>query len=215
MPSSKLRKKAEAFSRNIQRYELWYEKHKKLYESELNLIYSMGNFRGKSLEVGVGTGRFAHRLRIKFGIDPSIKMLKFAIKRGVKSAVGVGEKLPFKSATFNSILIAITICFVEKPSKVIQESYRVLSPGGELLVAFIDRESSWGKFYIKKDSPFYEIARFFTFKEIKKILLSNGFHIRKAGQTLFLQPGEDEKIEKPKEGFNEGSFLAILAQKPK
>jgi len=214
MPSSKLRKKAEAFSRNIQRYELWYEKHEKLYESELGLVSSMGNFGGRSLEVGVGTGRFAHRLGIKFGIDPSIEMLKFALKRGVKSVVGAGEKLPFKSAVFKSILIAITICFVEKPSKVIQESYRVLNAGGELLIAFIDRESPWGKFYMKKDSPFYEIARFFTFKEIREILLSSGFYIRKTGQTLFLQPGGDEKIEGAKEGFGEGSFLAILAQKP-
>ena len=40
-------------------------------------------WRGLGLEIGVGTGRFAGPLGIEIGIDPSMTMLTYSIKRNV------------------------------------------------------------------------------------------------------------------------------------
>lgn len=203
----------DIFSQNVERYEAWYEKHRFLYLSELKLISSLEKFPWDSLEIGVGTGRFASHLNIGFGLDPSVSMLIRAKQRGIKVIAGVGERLPFKNSSFSSILIAITICFVSEPERVLKESFRILKPGGHIVIAFIERNSPWEKFYSRKESPFYKIANFYSTDEIIQMINSAGFLLRKAGQTLFITPGEEERLEEPEEGTGRGSFIGLLAEK--
>jgi len=204
----------KVFSEYVSRYDAWYEKHPILYKSELNLVSSLWKKGKTSLEIGVGTGRFAEPLGICFGLDPSFEMLKKAKERGIKTVKGIGEKLPFLDCSFDSLLIAITICFVEDPIRVLQESYRVLKPGGMIVIAFIDRISPWGEYYSEKSSPFYKIARFFSVEEVEKMLKKAGFKVIEKKQSLFLKPGEKEKLEDPIDGTGKGSFIGISGEKP-
>lgn len=204
----------DVFSQNVERYEAWYEKHRLLYLSELKLISRLEKFPRDSLEIGVGTGRFASQLNIGFGLDPSVPMLVRAKRRGIKVVAGVGEKLPFKESSFSSALIAITICFVLKPEKVLKESFRILKPGGHIVIAFIERNSPWGIFYSRKESPFYKIASFYSLDEIMQMINSAGFVLKKTAQTLFVSPAEEERLEEPEEGTGRGSFIGLLAEKP-
>ena len=53
------------------------------------------------LEVGVGSGRFAQALGISTGVDPSIKLLEMADKRGITVLLGRGEQQICSTAAFN------------------------------------------------------------------------------------------------------------------
>ena len=77
----------EVFDKNVQDYESWYDKYPEVYESELAALREQfaklpENISG--IQVGVGTGRFAHPLGIKEGIEPSEEMAKKAINRNVE-----------------------------------------------------------------------------------------------------------------------------------
>jgi len=98
-------------------YDQWYEENKFAYLSELEALKKVVPKKGKGLEIGVGTGRFAQPLGVTFGIDPSKKMLEIAKKRGIKTSVGKGENLPFTDNEFDYVLIVITIYVLLKSQK--------------------------------------------------------------------------------------------------
>ena len=71
------------FNHNYKKYDLWYERNKFAYLSELEAVKKVLPKRGEGLEIGVGTGRFAAPLGITAGVDPSKNMIKIAKKRGI------------------------------------------------------------------------------------------------------------------------------------
>ncbi|PIW33718.1 MAG: SAM-dependent methyltransferase, partial [bacterium (Candidatus Ratteibacteria) CG15_BIG_FIL_POST_REV_8_21_14_020_41_12] len=64
------------FDQYWKRYDAWYDNYRFAYLSEVEAIKKVLPRKGKGLEVGVGTGRFASVLGIHYGIDPSVKMVK-------------------------------------------------------------------------------------------------------------------------------------------
>ena len=204
---------SDFFNKNYKRYDAWYDENKFAYLSELEAIKKVMPQAGYGLEVGVGSGRFAAPLRISVGIDSSGKMVEFARKRGVDARVEVGEKLSFNGSTFDYVAIIFTICFVQEPRKVLNESTRVLKRGGKIIVGIVDKESFLGKYYEEKESMFYKEAQFFSVQEIIKLLEERGFGDFSYYQTLFDYPGKRKTIEQPREGYGEGGFVVIGAIK--
>lgn len=208
--------KIEPFEKFTKEYEEWFIKNKNVYKSELLLMEKIIPQNGYSLEVGVGTGKFGGPFKISIGIDPSSKMLELARKNwGIKTKIGVAEKLPFENNLFDWVLIVVAICFVDDPVKTFSEIYRVLKSNGKVIVGFIDRNSPLGKIYEKnkEKSKFYKPATFFSTDEISEMLKKTGFTIDKIYQTIFSLPSEDYEVEKPETGYGKGSFVGISAIK--
>ena len=203
----------EIFNRYYKRYDAWYDKNRFAYLSELEAIRKVLPKKGKGLEIGVGTGRFAASLGIKYGIDPSKNMVKIAAQRVVKARIGWGEKLPFRSNTFDYAAIIITICFVKDPRKVLKESVRILKKRGKIIVGIVDKDSFLGKFYRRKKSVFYKKAHFFGVKELTTLLKTAGFGRFSYYQTLFRLPDRIDSIEKTQRGFGKGGFVVISGEK--
>ena len=160
------------------------------------------------LEVGVGTGRFAEPLGIDYGIDPDESMLRFARARGIKAIKGVGEKLPFRNGLFNMVLIATTLPFLTNARKVIEEAYRVLRSDGGLVIAFIPKNSHFGRKYEemgKKGDVRFRNTHFYTLDEVIS-LLSGLFKVDGIRSTLI---GEDIKLDIVN-GYNEESSFVVL-----
>jgi len=201
------------FDKYFKKYDAWYNKNEIAYLSELKAIKKVLPRKGKGLEIGVGTGRFAAPLGIKFGVDPSRRAIKIAKERGVNVRVGIGEKLPFKSSYFDYAAIIISICFVQDPLKVISEARRVLKKKGKIVVAIVDKDSFLGRYYQKKKSVFYKEAEFFTVNDVVRMLKENGFVRFSYYQTLFKLPDKMTVIEKPQRGFDRGGFVVINAAK--
>ncbi len=102
--------------------------------------------RGAVFELGCGGGlnqRFYDPARISSyaGVDPSAKGLDFARVEAERKGwshdmrPGTGEDIPFAAASFDTVVCTFTLCSVQDPARTLQEIYRVLKPGGQLLFA--------------------------------------------------------------------------------
>jgi ubiquinone/menaquinone biosynthesis C-methylase UbiE len=203
----------KVFDRYAKEYDEWFKQNKFAYLSELKAIRKLIPNKGLGLEVGVGGGRFAEPCGIEVGIDPSMSMLKLAKERGIKVIQAFGERLPFRDKEFDYILNVVTLCFVDNPEAVIEESRRVLKDGGKLIIGIIDKESFLGKIYQKKDSPFYKVAKFYSASQVIGLLKKHNFKEIVVLQTIFQLPERIRKIEDYKEGYGEGGFVVIKGEK--
>ena len=200
------------FDRRVRSYDAWYDENKPAYFSELDALRKALPKKGKGLEIGVGTARFAGPLGIRFGIDSSKKMVEIAKGRGVRAKLGSGENLPFNDGSFDYIAVMNTLCFVKDPVKVLKETRRVLKKNGNLIIGMIDKDSFLGKFYRKKKSVFYRQASFFGVKEVISFLKKVGFSKFSCYQTLYDFPNRIRLPQKSHEGFGKGGFVVINAQ---
>lgn len=96
---------------------------------------------GAVFELGCGGGinlPFYDQARIKHlsGIDPTPALLddskRLVAEAGIASDIreGVGEDIPFATASFDTVVTTFTLCSVDDQIRVLAELKRVLKPGG-------------------------------------------------------------------------------------
>ena len=199
------------FDNLVNEYEKWFEKHPEIYEEEIKTIKALLP-NGRGMEVGIGTGRFAAPLGIRFGIEPSKKMAEVARKRGIEVIEITAEEMDF-SEEFDFILMVTTICFVKNPLKTIENCYKALKNGGYFLVAFVDLNSPLGKFYEKnkKKSKFYRYATFFTKEDIINLMKKVRFRNFECRENLYGNSLDSLKFEINE--CNGGAFKVIRGRK--
>lgn len=202
-----------AFEQNPQHYDQWFDRHIFSYQSELLAIKQAIPKNKKGIEIGVGTGRFAQPFNIEFGVEPSESMARLAEQRGVKVYKAFAENLPIKEETFDFALMVTTVCFLSDIPKAFQETYRILKPDGDIILAIIDKNSELGKKYEKEkeNNKFYKDAHFHSAEELTALLKESGFHSFSYWQTL--TKTSETEIEQPTRGFGKGSFVVIRASK--
>ncbi|MBN1144212.1 MAG: class I SAM-dependent methyltransferase [Bacteroidales bacterium] len=203
------------FDQYVCKYEQWFEDHYFVFLSEIKAIQSLMPQKGHGVEIGIGSGIFATALGIPEGCDPSATMRKKALERGLKAVEGIAENLPYPNATYDYALIVTTICFVDDPMQSLREINRILKPGGQIIVGFVDKNSPIGKEYQinREKSFFYKDACFFSTEEIYKLLWGSGFEIEKTCQTIFGPLNDIKDIQQPKNGSSKGSFVVVKATK--
>lgn len=158
------------------------------------------------LDIGAADGAMLSVLRKQFGfkrtigVEPNVDLVRAKKDSDIELINSEGEKLPFAEGEFDVVLISAVIEHVNEPSRVISESYRVLSPGGLLIVItvvpWMDRLAEKLKFF-----PPMLHCHFhrFNLKRLKKMLEGNGFRISELGKFALVTsgfiPGE-ERLEK-------------------
>lgn len=206
-------KNSNPYHEHAQEYDAWFEKHPEWFRSEIKALKKVIAPSGHSIEIGIGTGRFANALGIKEGVEPSEKMGEIARARGLKVINGVAENLPYANLSLDLVLMVTVDCFLNDLIRPLREIYRVLKPGGSLVIGMIDKSSPLGKIYesSKKDNIFYCDAKFHDVEEITSVLKELNFHTFQYWQTL--TNVSIEVFEEAKPGYGEGGFVVMRAIK--
>ena len=224
----------EYFNKIANRYDSWYLTKTGRYidRTEKRLIFSMVCTRGgRALDLGCGTGNYTLELYKRgfsvVGADLSVEMLKIAKTKlpDVPFVRANAYSLPFKDESFDLILSVTMFEFLREPEKAVREIYRVLKPGGEVVIGTMNGRSSWFLFKRLKGlfvETAYRYARFYTPKELEDILLSTGFkEVESRGIIYFpsffpflsLAEKMDEKFSGRLKEI--GAFIAVRGVKDK
>ena len=96
-----------------------------------------GGARGRTLDLGSGTGRNLPLLPASaraIAVDPHLDALVRGRTRapGVPLVVARAEALPFRAGTFDTVVSGLVLCSVDDPDAALAEVRRVLRPGGVL-----------------------------------------------------------------------------------
>jgi len=93
---------------------------------------------GRVLDAGGGTGRVSNAICEHAGeviiADPSLGMLRQADRTQLKLACSNSESLPFPSDFFERIIMVDALHHVIDHSQSAREMYRVLKPGGRIVI---------------------------------------------------------------------------------
>jgi ubiquinone/menaquinone biosynthesis C-methylase UbiE len=104
------------------------------------------NRQSHLLDVGGGTGRVAQTLLPDAAsvtvVDLSFKMLQEArLKPGLKSVMAASEILPYPAESFDAIIMVDAFHHVIDQQQTLNELFRVLKPGGTIVVKEPDIKS--------------------------------------------------------------------------
>lgn len=139
--------------------------------------------------------------------------MDYATNRGISSVQAVAEALPFADGSFDYALSVTTICFVDDASAMLSEAYRILKPGGGLVIGFIDRTSKVGQHYLtyQAENVFYREATFYSAVEMEHLLHAAGFTEPLWVQSLSKRLDETNDIEPLCAGYGQGAFVVVRA----
>jgi ubiquinone/menaquinone biosynthesis C-methylase UbiE len=103
---------------------------------------------GRILDIGCGTGRNLPFLPPgAVGLDPSWPSLLRARRRvpAARLILGSAEDLPFRRASFDTVVSGLVFCSVSDPRRGLAEVKRVLRPAGELrMLEHVRSTKRWG-----------------------------------------------------------------------
>ncbi|OYD16761.1 bifunctional hydroxymethylpyrimidine kinase/phosphomethylpyrimidine kinase [candidate division WOR-3 bacterium JGI_Cruoil_03_44_89] len=220
-----------AFEEAAGDFDSWFDKNKVVFESELLAEKHFLPNPENSVSIGVGSGLFASRLGIEYGVEPSKEMAKLAEKGGIKVKIGTAEEVPFEDGRFDTALLSTILSYVGNPEKAVREAYRILKHGGHIVVSFLAREGSYAMMYDlaylrgkhdPKTAPKYPYPLKFikethwrSTEEVTNLLEGAGFVDLKYVQTLTKHPRyTNDEIEEPVEGYERGDYIVIRGRKP-
>jgi SAM-dependent methyltransferase len=203
------------FEEAAQEYDAWFDRNRAVYESEIMALQRFLPPPQGGLEIGVGTGRFAVPLGIEVGLEPAATMADLARRRGIMVIRGVAEALPFRSGSFDSVVMVTVICFLRDPFLSLTEAARVLKPGGQIIIGMIDKDSPLGQRYDahKSESKFYRQAHFYPVSRVLDWLALLPFRGMQTCQTLFKDLRDLTGLEPVRDGHGAGGFAVIAAER--
>ncbi|MEJ2709718.1 MAG: class I SAM-dependent methyltransferase [Anaerolineales bacterium] len=126
------------------------------------------------LEVGCGTGHFTRwfsDMGMKaIGLDLSLPMLEEARNLGGPVYLqGDALMLPTSSKSFDLVALITTLEFLSDLNPALAEACRVARKG--LVLGVLNAQSRVGRKYKREGGPIWEMARFFTPDELKRMIL--------------------------------------------
>lgn len=133
------------------------------------------------LDIGCGEGRFGRALTAAgarvTGLDPTFPL---AARTGFPTVAGLGERLPFRTASFDLVLFYLVLIDICQYEDAIREAARVLTPGGRLVAVNLSPISTATK------EPFWErdSAGRKTARRIEFYGIAQGLVYSWAGMTI-------------------------------
>jgi len=158
----------------------WFVGRRKLVSTLIQNWIPNGDQVGRILDVGCGTGgnlEFLATWGCETGIDLSPLALDYARRRRLpRLAQASGLALPYSNNSFD-LVTAFDVLYhrwVTNDDRAVSECYRVLQPGGWLLVM----DSALPRLWSHHDEVFYARKRY-TLDEMRRLISGAGFTPRK------------------------------------
>ncbi len=138
---------------------------------------------GRLLEICCGTGVVGASFRGKFGrlvgVDLTPEMLARARRRLDECVRASVYELPFPAASCAAAVLREALHLMESPSGALAEAFRVLRPGGQMIVSHIvpygGGDAEWMRRVFLKKQP---LARhFFSVEDLEALLRQAGFSV--------------------------------------
>ena len=178
----------------------------------------------------MGSGLFASQIGIKYGVEPAEDMANLARKRGINVKKGTAEEVPYPDNKFDTVLLSTVLSYVKDAQKAVNEAYRILKPGGHVVISFIAGEGSYAMLYelahlrgrhdpeisppYPYPLPFIKGENWLTTDRVTVLLQNAGFTDLRYVQTLCRHPKySNEKVETPVEGYKEGDYIVVQGKK--
>jgi SAM-dependent methyltransferase len=135
------------------------------------------------LDLGIGAGNMAHHLAHYgqvVGIDNNGRPLSVAGQRALPVAQAFGTGLPFADAQFDLVALLDTVEHIPDELGVLAECWRVLKPGGKLLVTVPAFQWLWSY-----NDEINAHQRRYTAPELAQKLTLQGFQMRRISYNNF------------------------------
>ncbi len=147
-------------------YDSWYETARGAFIDKVESQAAFELFSPEPgyliLDAGCGTGNFSIKLSKMgchvTGIDISPDMLAIARLKANCLFLPIDfiamdmDRLNLPDNCFDGVFSMAAWEFICEPDKAFAELYRVLKPGGKLLIGTINKDSSWGQLYMETSS---------------------------------------------------------------
>ncbi|MBF0450902.1 MAG: class I SAM-dependent methyltransferase [Candidatus Magnetomorum sp.] len=166
---------------------------------------------GKVLSTGSGPGLFeaTHQINTLIHMDIAVDMCKVLRQKRHIAVCGDAESLPVSNESLDGIVALEMLYYLNCPDHFLSEAFRVLKPGGHLMISSFNQRLKWYDRLIRRmlrvcsigpqyfDDP---VERFFYQKELKDMILHHGFSID-CQRSILIVPFKnlkslDERLEK-------------------
>lgn len=142
------------------------------------VLRGLGLPSGRALDVGCGTGYWLKQLQALVpadGCDNATEALRFCQERGVAGLTQASAThLPFAGSSYDLVTALGLVEHVERDDQVLDECFRVLRPGGHLLVLTSGHPWLWSQ----HDEAVHHVRRY-TRRELGAKLAAAGFEVKR------------------------------------
>jgi SAM-dependent methyltransferase len=139
--------------------------------------------KGRVLDIGCGYGHYLLALKQKgievYGLEVNPICVEVCNQAGLNVFCGTLEKANFSSEFFDVIILSQVIEHTSSPKETLTEIYRILKPGGKVLIYCPSADSFFLRIFGKYWQGWYAPFHFYTFNPftLKKLSEAVGFKI--------------------------------------